>query len=88
MTISWWICLTHAVIEAVAQEGETSKAKDRAYYRPSRDAILRLLKLKVDNLAHSKELGKFDHLVRGLGRDGLLTAGSDEKLVTGKLHSV
>lgn len=39
-------------------------------------------------MAHSKEFGKFDHLVRGLGRDGLLTAGSDEKLVTGKLHSV
>lgn len=47
--------------------------------------ILAVLKLKVENLAKAETFAKFDHLVRSLGRDGLLESGVDEKLVQGEL---
>ncbi|KAL1408621.1 hypothetical protein Q8F55_005434 [Vanrija albida] len=57
------------------------KAKGQTYYRPSTDAIVRVLRRKVDLLASPEQFNKFDHLVRGLGRDGLLGAGVEEELV-------
>ncbi|WOO82953.1 uncharacterized protein LOC62_04G006433 [Vanrija pseudolonga] len=62
-------------------EGGESKTKGQTYYRPSIDAIVRVLRRKVDLLASPEQFGKFDHLLRGLGRDGLLVAGVDEGLV-------
>jgi ribonuclease H2 subunit B len=43
--------------------------------------MVQLLRMKVDVLADPAEFEKFDHLVRGLGRDGLLTPGSDVELI-------
>lgn len=63
-------------------EGEGSSPT--AYYRPSREAILTILKAKVDRLAAAETFGKFDHLVRALGREGLLDAGADPALVQGQ----
>lgn len=70
---------------ADAAAGESSKAL--AYYRPSREAIVALLKAKTDHLADPATFNKFDHLVRGLGRDGLSEPGADEKVVSGELHA-
>lgn len=54
------------------------------YYRPSRDAILSVLRRKVAHIAaHFQE---FDHLVRALGRDGLVGADVDAALVEGELE--
>jgi ribonuclease H2 subunit B len=64
-------------------EDEEEKPKPTAYYRPSREAILAILRGKVDRLAEEGNFAKFDHLVRGLGREGLLEAGADPALVQG-----
>lgn len=37
----------------------------------------------MDNLANEDNFGKFDHLIRSLGRDGLLEPGVKEELVQG-----
>ncbi|BEJ16780.1 hypothetical protein CspHIS471_0601810 [Cutaneotrichosporon sp. HIS471] len=57
------------------------KPKPVAYYRPSREAMLSIVKAKVDRLAAADNFNKFDHLVRGLGRDGLLETSADPTLV-------
>ncbi len=64
-------------------EEEEEKPKPTAYYRPSTEAILAILRSKVDKFAEADTFAKFDHLVRGLGRDGLLEAGADPALVQG-----
>jgi hypothetical protein len=46
------------------------------------------LKAKVEKLAKVENFHKFDHLVRSLGRDGLLSSGVGEKLVEGGLVSI
>ncbi|CAD6573945.1 MAG: hypothetical protein TREMPRED_000969 [Tremellales sp. Tagirdzhanova-0007] len=51
--------------------------KKQVYYRPSLDLTLRLLRLKIDYFASPSQFCKFDHLVRSLGRDGILETGSD-----------
>lgn len=66
--------------------GDEEKPKPTAYYRPSRDAILRLLKAKVDTLSAQKNFNKFDHLMRSLGREGLLEPTADPALVRGKMR--
>lgn len=67
-----------------AREGEGKPEEGQVYYRPSRDVILAVLRRKVAHVAaHFQE---FDHLVRALGRDGLLGADADAKLVEGELH--
>lgn len=55
------------------------------YYRPSREAILKILRRKVTHVASHFE--EFDHLVRSLGRDGLLGSDADQKLVDGEYHN-
>lgn len=69
---------------ALEGEGKPEEVEGQVYYRPSRDAILAVLQRKVAHVAaHFQE---FDHLVRALGRDGLLGADADAKLVEGELH--
>ena len=51
------------------------------YYRPSLDLTLKMLRLKVDYLASESQFGLFDHLVRSIGRAGLLDPGADAELV-------
>lgn len=68
------------------ESAESKDPKDeegQVYYRPSREAILNVLRRKVTHVASHFE--EFDHLVRSLGRDGLLGADADAKLVEGKL---
>lgn len=70
------------------ESAESKDPKDeegQVYYRPSREAILNVLRRKVTHVASHFE--EFDHLVRSLGRDGLLGADADAKLVEGKLPS-
>lgn len=59
------------------EEGQT-------YYRPSREAIIAVLKRKVAHVA--AHFDHFDHLVRALGRDGLLGADADKELVESELR--
>jgi hypothetical protein len=65
------------------QPGRAAKAcKDHTtYYRPSQDAILRLLRAKVEWFAQEPRWAAFDHNIRQLGRDGLLASGVDDGLV-------
>lgn len=65
----------------VGDGDEEGSSKVISYYRPCRDAILSVLKAKTDNLSDTKNFDRFEHLVRGLGRDGLLEAGVDEAIV-------
>ncbi|CAK9779475.1 hypothetical protein CC85DRAFT_288554 [Cutaneotrichosporon oleaginosum] len=80
-------CCERKVIEAAddsgegVDEAEGSRPRSTAYYRSSREVILELLRRKVDRLADEANFSKFDHLVRGLGRDGLLETGADPVLV-------
>lgn len=67
-----------------AGDSEKSKEEGQVYYRPSREAILKVLRRKVAHVASHFE--EFDHLVRSLGRDGLLGADADPKLVEGELR--
>ena len=55
--------------------------KGETYYRPSTQIIINHLKRKVDHFAAPETYEKFDHLVRGLGRDGLLESSANAELV-------
>jgi ribonuclease H2 subunit B len=55
--------------------------KGERYYRPSTQIIINHLKRKVDHFAAPDQYEKFDHLVRGLGRDGLLETSANTELV-------
>jgi ribonuclease H2 subunit B len=55
--------------------------KGETYYRPSTQVIINHLKRKVDHFAAPETYEKFDHLVRGLGRDGLLETSANPELV-------
>ncbi|GMK58325.1 hypothetical protein CspeluHIS016_0503570 [Cutaneotrichosporon spelunceum] len=67
-------CCERKLVDAVPTPEE-------AYYRPSRAAMLAIVRAKVDSLAAADTFDKFDHLVRGLGRDGLLEPSADPALV-------
>ncbi|AAW45309.1 hypothetical protein CNBH3810 [Cryptococcus deneoformans B-3501A] len=54
----------------------------QSFYRPSQDLIIQHLKRKAGFFAGPEEFEKFDHLVRGLGRDGLLEKDIDEELLS------
>lgn len=56
----------------------------QSFYRPSQDLIIQHLKRKAGFFAGPEEFEKFDHLVRGLGRDGLLEKDIDEELLSCK----
>ena len=64
-------------------QGRESIGKGTAYYRPSLEAVLRLVKAKVDMFATPENWECFDHNVRSLNRDGLLAEGVDPALVQG-----
>ncbi|KGB76950.1 hypothetical protein CNBG_2788 [Cryptococcus deuterogattii R265] len=53
----------------------------QSYYRPSHDLIVQHLKCKAQFFATPEEFEKFDHLVRGLGKDGLLEKDINEELL-------
>jgi len=55
--------------------------KNHVYYRPSLDLTLKLLQMKIEYFADDSRFGMYDHLVRSLGREGLLEPGVDPELV-------
>lgn len=59
----------------------TVKSRGTSYYRPSMEMILKLLKIKIDYFASEDQWNCFDHLVRNLGRDGLLGKDTNQELV-------
>jgi ribonuclease H2 subunit B len=61
--------------------------KGETYYRPSKEIIINHLKRKVEHFAAPEIYEKFDHLVRGLGRDGLLESSANTELVARELSS-
>ncbi|WWD19530.1 hypothetical protein CI109_103991 [Kwoniella shandongensis] len=62
-------------------QSESQSSSKQRYYRPSLPLIINHLKKKVEYFAREEEFEKFDHLVRGLGRDGLLDAEADKELL-------
>ncbi|WWC71895.1 uncharacterized protein I206_105854 [Kwoniella pini CBS 10737] len=64
-------CCEKKVIPSVTSS-PSSKTTEQKYYRPSIPMILNHLKKKVEHFAQPEEFEKFDHLVRGLSKDGLL----------------
>ena len=58
-----------------------SRASGTAYYRPSMDRLMAMLRKKAAFVAREEQFEMFDHLVRGLGRDGLLASGTELELV-------
>ena len=66
------------------EQDDPSSSKATIYYRPSLDAIITLLRKKVDHFAAPAQCGSFDHIVRSLARDGLLEDAKPE-LVRGEL---
>lgn len=64
-----------------------SKSNSETYYRPSIPIIINHLKRKVEHFAAPEQYEKYDHLVRGLGRDGLLESSANQELVTCKIPS-
>ncbi|WWC64461.1 uncharacterized protein I303_107071 [Kwoniella dejecticola CBS 10117] len=67
-------CCEKKVIPTVSSPSSPSsaKSKDQKYYRPSIPMLLNHLKRKVEYFSQPQEFEKFDHLVRGLSKDGLL----------------
>ncbi|ORX40686.1 ribonuclease H2, subunit B [Kockovaella imperatae] len=65
----------------------SSKPASIAYYRPSMDAIVHLLRIKVDHFAAPPQWGSFDHLVRSLARDGLADESHSELAKEARLKS-
>ena len=61
---------------------------NETYYRPSIQIIINHLKRKIEHFAAPEQYEKFDHLVRGLGRDGLLESSASPELVTCALPSI
>jgi ribonuclease H2 subunit B len=51
------------------------------YYRPSRARIVALLQTKVNHLAEPERFEHFDHFVRALGREGMLSGETDPELL-------
>ena len=70
--------------ETATSGGKEGDERGQVYYRPSREAILAVLRRKVAHVASHFE--EFDHLVRSLGRDGLLGSDADKTLVEGMLR--
>ncbi|KAK8853116.1 hypothetical protein IAR55_003817 [Kwoniella newhampshirensis] len=62
-------------------DASSSQPPKQRYFRPSLPLIIKHLRKKVDFLAREEEFEKFDHLVRGLGRDGLLDTEADRGLI-------
>jgi len=69
-------------------QSEKKRSAGIAYYRPSLDAILRLLKLKIEWFANEERWGAFDHNIRQLGREGLLAKGVDEDLIKSEFSAI
>lgn len=61
----------------------SSAPSKQTYYRPSLAMAIRHLQRKVEYFAAEDQFYHFDHLVRGLGRDGLLDAGPGIQLAQG-----
>jgi ribonuclease H2 subunit B len=51
------------------------------------EMILKLLKIKIDYFASEDQWNCFDHLVRSLGRDGLLGKDTNQELVRSEYNS-
>lgn len=67
-------------------DGGSTSVSGQRYYRPSRELLISHLKRKVEHFAAPEQYEKFDHLVRGLSRDGLFESGSSADL--GKRESL
>ncbi|WWC91594.1 uncharacterized protein L201_006540 [Kwoniella dendrophila CBS 6074] len=65
-------CCEKKVIPTISSSPSSSKFAEQKYYRPSIQIIINHLKRKAEHLSQPEQFEKFDHLVRGLGRDGLL----------------
>jgi hypothetical protein len=65
-----------------------TKSNNETYYRPAIPIIINHLKRKVQHFAAPEQYEKYDHLVRGLGRDGLLESSANQELVTRELPDV
>ncbi|WVQ84931.1 hypothetical protein IAT38_007094 [Cryptococcus sp. DSM 104549] len=76
-------CCEKKVVPAVpaSPSSNSPPPPPQRYYRPSRSLILSHLTRKVEAFAQPEEFEKFDHLVRMLGRDGLLEKGADQELL-------
>lgn len=57
------------------------KVNSSTYYRPSTGIIINHLKRKIEHFAQPEQYEKFDHLVRGLGRDGLLESSANQDML-------
>jgi ribonuclease H2 subunit B len=55
----------------------------QVYYRPSLARIVALLQTKVDHLAEPERFEQFDHFVRALGREGMLSEETNPELLRG-----
>ncbi|WRT70336.1 uncharacterized protein IL334_007334 [Kwoniella shivajii] len=69
-------CCEKKAIPSVQSSAE-NPTPAQIYYRPSVAIVLNHLKKKVDHLSSPEQYEKFDHLVRGLGKDGLLDGEGD-----------
>lgn len=76
--------LHHLVVPGVPlsppSQGQPSK---QVYYRPSLARIVALLQTKVEHLAEPERFEQFDHFVRSLGREGMLSAETNPELLKG-----
>ncbi|WVF73110.1 hypothetical protein IAT40_007929 [Kwoniella sp. CBS 6097] len=59
------------------RSGSDARSRVQRYYKPSPELVVKHLKRKIEHFAQVSEFEKFDHLVRSLGRDGLLGDGAD-----------
>lgn len=66
--------------------GSVPKAAKQVYYRPSLERVVALLQTKVDYFSAVERFEQFDHLVRGLSRDGLLSSDGASELTEGELR--
>jgi hypothetical protein len=57
------------------------------YYRPSLARVVVLLQTKVNHLAEPERFEQFDHFVRALGREGMLSEETDPELLRGASDS-
>ncbi|WVW86043.1 hypothetical protein I302_108081 [Kwoniella bestiolae CBS 10118] len=66
-------CCEKKVIPTIPTSSSSSTSSTKqVYYRPSTQIAINHLKKKIEHFSRPEQFEKFDHLVRGLGRDGLL----------------
>ncbi|WWD03580.1 hypothetical protein V865_001634 [Kwoniella europaea PYCC6329] len=65
-------CCEKKVIPTISSSPSSSTSTPQRYYKPSIPIVINHLKKKIEHFSQPEQFEKFDHLVRGLGRDGLM----------------